>query len=667
MAEDAAHITTSTPSATPNPSPAIDQIITFLKSKDDTSKFVGLALLKPVLDNREELQSDPVIITKCWAALSPRFLDRLLRASESKRKGKDEARNMVDLAVGVIHAFTVLLPPDMKNDEKLLGRCEEMITALVRSSPETTTMILRTLLTFSSGEKGPEKLLSVEDWSPLLEIAPQQSLATSILKFVFIKGAARPDLLPQVRQRLGGTLPALILAFRDSSSSLLLELLADLFKMLPPEALPSNRAWLRLVSSHIQKTILAQPTFAARKSCTIICSALLQLYPETSPSLLFRSSSKGKEPAATTLESKPFAYLFINLILIDIRSSFPSLFEHLASHGYSSIAERLTAGFVIVAAFVGFLVKSLDEEAGEDTGGIFLQIEPDLLLKLRRDIAETMGLTIEFLRDRWDGIAAPRLDESSRTPPAGRGTPLSLTWDTREGGLAQDHFVLAAVRTLALWLREDENETLRREASGIMDVFLGLYKQSSSGSGATAPISGTGSQDMKPIDFRLAILTALEGILTTDDGIEAFQESNGWEILWEHDLSKLLTGGNTKSSEATSRGIEVIRVLLAVVEYDGEKMSSKEEWMDVVKAAAALPPPSPSESDAGSSSEEELQLSLFQFATEILSRAPVGLRRRFAGEARVIAVRARGMIGEEGLKDGAVEVLEGLEGLGIGV
>jgi hypothetical protein len=132
MAANATHSDTGMPSAAQNPSAAIDQVILLLKSKDDTSKFVGLAILKSVLDNQQELQRDPVIITKCWAALSPRFLDRLLRATESERKSKDEARNMVDLAAGVIHAFTILLPPDVRNEEKLLGRCEGLLMALVR-------------------------------------------------------------------------------------------------------------------------------------------------------------------------------------------------------------------------------------------------------------------------------------------------------------------------------------------------------------------------------------------------------------------------------------------------------------------------------------------------------------------------------------------------------
>jgi hypothetical protein len=103
------------------------------------------------------------------------------------------------------------------------------------SSSETATLILQTLLTFASGQSGAERLLSVEDWSPLLEIASQQSLAIDVVKFIFLNGAARLDLLLQVRSRLDGVIPALIAGFRDLPVLPLLELLADLFTKLPPE------------------------------------------------------------------------------------------------------------------------------------------------------------------------------------------------------------------------------------------------------------------------------------------------------------------------------------------------------------------------------------------------------------------------------------------------
>ena len=63
-----------------NAAQGLEQILVLLKAKDDTSRFVGLALLKSVLDNREDLRKDSNIVKSCWSAVPANFLDRLLRA-----------------------------------------------------------------------------------------------------------------------------------------------------------------------------------------------------------------------------------------------------------------------------------------------------------------------------------------------------------------------------------------------------------------------------------------------------------------------------------------------------------------------------------------------------------------------------------------------------------
>ena len=104
-----------------------------LKAKDDTSRFVGLALLKTVLDNGELVQH-PEQLRVLWEALSPNFLDRLLRAQRSEKASKAEAKDMVDLAVAVLHTFTILLPEDSRKEGRLTGRTEPLVNALVQRS-----------------------------------------------------------------------------------------------------------------------------------------------------------------------------------------------------------------------------------------------------------------------------------------------------------------------------------------------------------------------------------------------------------------------------------------------------------------------------------------------------------------------------------------------------
>ena len=123
----AATIDRSTPLA-PSDDTSLGKICSLLTSKDDTSRFVGLALLKSVLDNCPDLRSDPAAILAVWKSISSKFLHRLLRSG--CRKG-DDGKNMLDLAVSVIHTFVLLLPDHEKQEEKMVGRIGSLVEALV--------------------------------------------------------------------------------------------------------------------------------------------------------------------------------------------------------------------------------------------------------------------------------------------------------------------------------------------------------------------------------------------------------------------------------------------------------------------------------------------------------------------------------------------------------
>lgn len=314
---------------------------------------------------------------------------------------------------------------------------------------------------------------------------------------------------------------------------------------------------------------------------------------------------------------KPFSYLFINLLLIDIRSSFPSLLSKLNSPEYPTISQRLAAAFDVVSNFIGYLVKSLDDE---DLGEASFSMPPDLLLKLRKDIAETMSLTIEYLRDRWDAstAGAPGLHASARgqTTSTSEGTRLTLTWGSMKEMIAADQLVLAGIRTLAIWLREDENENLRSESAGLMDLLVELYN------------SDTDSH----LDFRYPVLSALEGILTTEDGVDGFLGQDGWELVSKDLCQILATTSSLPDPESVhvstlvaeaARGIEIIRVLLAIVDHESTTVP-REHWLEIVDLAGSM--------KSGSTSQHslvlELQIAVLQLATALLDLAPDGMQRR---------------------------------------
>lgn len=69
---------TEPPQIQPNPtdSQTVEQCLGFLSRKDDTSRFVGLAILSSLITHLQ----DRAVLVRCWEALDPRFLDRLLKA-----------------------------------------------------------------------------------------------------------------------------------------------------------------------------------------------------------------------------------------------------------------------------------------------------------------------------------------------------------------------------------------------------------------------------------------------------------------------------------------------------------------------------------------------------------------------------------------------------------
>ena len=119
-------------------SSAIEKMKELLQAKDDTSRFVGLALLKSILDNGQ-LAQESENLRLLWEAMSAKFLDRLLRAPQSEKVNKAQSKDMVDLAVAVLHTFTILLPEDSRKEKRLVGRTGPLVKAVVqRYNPEPT-------------------------------------------------------------------------------------------------------------------------------------------------------------------------------------------------------------------------------------------------------------------------------------------------------------------------------------------------------------------------------------------------------------------------------------------------------------------------------------------------------------------------------------------------
>ncbi|KAK2062849.1 DUF1941-domain-containing protein [Colletotrichum caudatum] len=613
---------------------SLDQIYSMLTAKDDTSRFVGLALLKTLLDNSEELRNDAGTITSLWESISPKFLDRLVRTGSAAQSNQKDAKNLVDLAVSVIRTFALLLPDQSKRDKRLVGRLPLLVSSLLQSSEGTSELIVQTILTLVVFPEGAKSFLEVEDVSPLVEIAPSNSSALEVFAFSWINCMGSVQDRTVLKTNIDGTVQALVSTFNGTDGVTLLEFLGKFLRNADPQALPSSPKWVKPAIDFIKKLLTSRPTPQARNAYTIAAASLLEVYPTEASRLLFTSDVK---------EERPFSYLLITLLLTDIRATLPRLLELLNDPAYPAIAQRMGSAFDITARFVGYLVRSLDDEMSSPANMI---MSADYLLKIRRAIAETMSLTIEFLRDRWDASVAGTFglhpDARTKETDTSMGRRLTVSWESKKDNIHEDPLILAAIRALSLWLREDDNDLLRKEAAGLTDMLIDLYK-------ASSPTR---------LDFRSPILVGLEGILVEKAGLEEFTTHKGWDAL-TRDLLGILQRTSTVSDEnEAARAIEIVRILLPIVE--SEEAGSREGWMDLITLVAAWDAPEVAQPLI----VQEAQVAVLQLTTALLVGAPEGMKRRYVHSTSAIlgiAARLERHVGaDHPLRESLVDVLQTL-------
>ena len=512
--------------------------------------------------------------------------------------------------------------------------------------------------------------MHAKNWPQLVALFPQQDLALDVIKRVFVVSFAN-DLEDVSAQKIFNiTLFSLISSFQHHSKvAVFYQALNEVLSTAPvgvslysnftkltgflttSQILSSPPSWLEPLANAIVQSCLNSykgNSTKDRQATVLLTATLLHLYPSQFWSLFFkRQSNYEKSP-----ESRPSSYLFTKLLLVDIKASIPSLQEILNSNEYPATSARIASSYDIISAFIGFLVQMLDQEdpsppsspnANQAVDPI--PFPPSLLLKLRADISETLSLTIEHLRDRFDsstaGAAGLHPSARSRTEDA-TNKPLPIAWDSSSTTIAQDPLTLSQLRTLAIWLREDDNDVLRKEAAGIMDLLLNLYET-----------------ENDKLYFKSPVLIALEGIITVPEGVDVFLATEGWAIL-DKDIQRIIANPSNKN---ISLGTDIIRVLLAIIESDVAG-PTKEEWMNIITVLSCQS----LSSDDDTEYLLDFRIALAQLSVELLSRAPRGIRRRYVGAANHILAFSRAALKTAVGGDtweGLEEVVHGLEGLGI--
>ena len=475
----------------------------------------------------------------------------------------------------------------------------------------------------------------LEDLSPLTEVAPSNPQALEVLSYAWLNSLAGAEIPSDLRQKMDKTVDSLVASFKGTDAVTLLEFLANLLRALQTPILLENPKWMKPVVDFIRSLVVNRPTAAGRAAYTNLSAALLELYPGQASTLLFSDDRKAE---------KPFSYLLINLLLVDLRSSFPVLLEQLNSPGYAAISRRLASAFDVVSNFIGYLLRSMDDESAP------LIMAPDLLLKIRKALGETMSVTVEYLRDRWDASVAGAMglhpDARTGTANTTTGSRLTLAWDSKSDNTAADPLILAAIRTFSIWLREDDSETLRQEATGLTDMLVELYRGSTT----------------QTLDMRRAILVAFEGTTATEEGVAALLEHDGWQVLTADLLSALRSTTTTIDESAAARGLEIVRVLLPIAE--AEQPGPREAWLDLVTGVAAWGVPEAAQPP----DVREFQAATLQLVVALLVGVHPSVRRRYTHSISAVLgiatqLKGRAGAGEASLAEELDDVLSTLRSL----
>ncbi|KAI1324887.1 DUF1941-domain-containing protein [Xylariaceae sp. FL0255] len=572
----------------------VRKIHDLLATKDDTSRFVGLVLLKTTLDKHaSELQHDQV--AALWDSISPRFLDRLIRTGSSDQK---QSKEMLDVAVAVIYTFTKLLN-DCAVSEKFYQRIPNLIIALDYSSNETKGRIVDLIYTLvqepsDAAEGGAKRLaeLDVAVWTPLLNAAPEHKDVFSIFYWAWTQGA---DSLPveTIRDKIDEALGLFHLKFKGHNSLPLLEFFTLLLDNLVPIRWSSDPRWLPPLTTLIKDTALGRNV--ETKDATLIkkrqeiytqCAAsLIMAFPEKAPNLLFCTD----EPNLPRSSKYSSGYLFLSQVQSDILSTVHLWIPTLGTAEYPSMSRRIAADLDIMTSFVGVLISATDDD---DDSIVSKGFTPDMIIAIHENLIRTVGDVMEYLRDRWDGhLAGARGIE----PAQSKGTTTNIF---------EDPITVAAIRFLAIWLRDDDGETARSQAAGLIEFFAELYKINLASTNSSAE------------DVRMPILGALEGIIETDDGRNAFEEHGFWPDCLRPDLRRILASGEPSGANHI-RGIAITNVLRTIIDANFHASNGKTR-LDTLEIIARSPVLSTQWNPGVSDSENKL---LLDFQTSLLELA----------------------------------------------
>jgi len=644
---------------TKDPSSALAQTLVLLKAKDDTSRFAGLSLLRSLLDSNEKLRNDPDVISKCWSSISEKFLVRLLKAQPSDKRSEEESKSLVELAVSIVHTFVNLLPPNELESAKIRDLCEPIGKSVSRLDPGSRISAFQILQSVAACPSNFSLFRDQSILSSLGDLAKNDESALReygrILRLLRNSGLDSNGSEFESRCRYAETLILDLLEHcKKDNQTLLFEAIVDIYRDGPSFY---TTDFVKSLMPPIQEAILRAPKARTRKATITLIGNIIRdpaIGMETQSLIFAPANGIPQDP------EKPFAYIFINLVLIEIRSTIPSLMEQLASPSYASTALHMASCYDILSAFTQYLLSTLSAPDPPTGPQPALTLAPSTLLKLRAATTAALSQTLEFLRERWDGAhaGAAGLPASSKADlrvtrdwrsgagSAAAAAPLALPWDSPAVSPASDPIVVAGLRALALWLREDDDAALLGEARGLLDMLLVLF------GGA-----GSDGRDGAGPDLRTPVAIVLGAVLrASEEAVAEFLALDGWDVL-AGDLRRCFE----RPGERLEHVHDLVAAMLAVVE-SGAVPASREAWMDVVKFFG--------ERRVSGLRMEEVEdlVAAWQLAVALVIKAPLRLKRNFKEDWERIRECAEKLLNEgaqldKESREGLREIIDDLGGI----
>jgi hypothetical protein len=234
---------------------ALEQTLGLLKARDDTSKFVGLSLLRSLLDSDEGLRTSRDVLSECWNSIPNKFLTRLMTSQPTGKTSIEESKSMVQLAVSVVHLFANLLPPEEVAKKKLTDFCCPLIQVAPSLEPELQSLAFQTLQCIAGSPSGAAALLTVKDWEGLTRAAsesPQHYLKAVAMLFAVSQQSApmTKDALENWHRRL----EVFIRKLQKRDEAALIETLAELNTEFPVSTTSLFRSRLILTPNSAAKS-----------------------------------------------------------------------------------------------------------------------------------------------------------------------------------------------------------------------------------------------------------------------------------------------------------------------------------------------------------------------------------------------------------------------------